>query len=107
RSGSLSTARAGAALGRIVGAWPGSRGCERLLASGAALVEGVEDVEAALAGTPRHRAAAPLDPVAAKIAEAIAAGARGVDAIIEATGLPVRTVLRALPAVEVMSARKL
>ena len=101
RSGSLSTAHAGRDLGRIVCAYPGSRGCERLLATGAAIAERAEDIDAALDGRPRYRVAAPLDRDAAKIAEAIASGARDVDAIIAVTGLPVRTVLRALPAIEV------
>ncbi len=97
RSGSLSTARAARKLGRVVCAWPGSPGCERLLVAGAALVEGSADIDAALAGSPRHRAPEPLDPIAQQIADAIAAGARGIDAIVDATGLPVRVVLRALP----------
>jgi len=94
RSGSLSTARAGRELGRVVCAWPGSRGCERLLATGAAVIEGEADALAALAGAPRRHAPAVLDP---RVAEAIAAGARGVDEIVRVTGLPVRAVLRALP----------
>jgi len=97
RSGSLSTARAGRKLGRIVCAWPGSPGCERVLVAGAALVESAADIDAALAGSPRHRAVEPLDPIAQRIADAIAAGACGIDAIVAATGLPVRSVLRALP----------
>jgi DNA processing protein len=107
RSGSLSTARAARALGRVLCAWPGSRGCERLIAGGAAVVEGPADLDAALAGAPRLRPAPTLDPIAQEVARAIAAGARGVDAIIAATGLPVRAVLRALPAIELScSARK-
>ncbi|MCW5809133.1 MAG: DNA-processing protein DprA, partial [Deltaproteobacteria bacterium] len=35
RSGSLSTANAGRRFGRLVAAYPGSRGCDRLLATGA------------------------------------------------------------------------
>src|SRR5436189_80720 len=45
RSGSLSTAAAAKKLGRIVAAWPNSRGCERLLAEGAALIESPADAE--------------------------------------------------------------
>lgn len=100
-SGSLSTAKAARELGRVLAACPGSPGCERLLATGAALVEQGDDVLAALAGQVRSRvAAAPDDPIAARIAEAIASGARGVDAIVAHTGLPVRDVLRALPTIE-------
>ena len=96
RSGSLSTARAARSLGRLVAAWPGSRGCERLLDSGAAIVTSCEDLDAALAGTPRARETS--DPIEARVRAAIAAGARGVDAIVAATGLPVRSVIRALSA---------
>lgn len=102
RSGSLSTAHAARKLGRIVAAWPGSRGCDRLLASGAAVVEGEADVLAALAGSPRMPVRATLDPIAERVAQAIAAGCRSVDDVVGATGLPVRAVLRALPELERM-----
>lgn len=62
RSGALHTARAGRALGRLVAAVPGSPGCERLLAQGAAPIEQPGDLWDALAGRPgRPRAALP-DP---------------------------------------------
>jgi DNA processing protein len=96
-SGSLSTARAARELGRVVAAWPGSRGCERLLAAGAAIVEGEADAERVL-GHPRHRApAATDDPIALQVSAAIAAGAVDLDAIVRHTGLTARAVLRALP----------
>lgn len=100
-SGSLITARAARGLGRVVAAWPGSPGCERLLADGAAIVESELDAERALA-EPRYRDAPapsldPIDPIRAQIRAAIAAGASGVDAIVQRTGLTVRAVLRALP----------
>ncbi|MCX5747803.1 MAG: DNA-processing protein DprA [Proteobacteria bacterium] len=104
-SGSLSTAAAAQKLGRIVVAWPGSRGCERLLARGAAVIEHPDDAIAALSGTPRFRPARKLDPSEQAIADAIAAGHTGVDAIALQTGLPVRTVLRALPLLEETEAR--
>jgi DNA processing protein len=94
RSGSLSTARAARRQQRIVCAWPGSRGCDALLATGAAICEGEGDVDAALAGTPRMPA--PLDPVEASVRAAIAAGAHGIDAIMRETNLPLRAVVRAL-----------
>lgn len=103
QSGSLSTARAAATQGRLVAAWPGSRGTDRLLAAGAALVEAPEDVTAALAGAPRYPAPVALDPIAARVREAIATGARDIDSIIHATGLSVRDVLRALPSIERLS----
>ena len=107
RSGSLSTARAGARLGRIVAAWPGSRGCDRLVAAGAAVVESEADALAALAGSPRYPAPAARSDVAAQLALALAEGVRSVDDLVRRTGLPVRAVLRALPELEdSLSARK-
>ena len=102
RSGSLSTADAARKLGRPVAAWPGSRGAARLLARGAAIVESAADADAMLAGAPRFPAPAQLelDPIAARVAAALRAGARGVDGVVVATGLSVREVLRALPAIE-------
>ena len=100
RSGSLSTARAAKQQGRLVAAWPGSRGTDRLLAAGAALVESPADVSAALAGTPRYPAPVVLDPIAERVRAAIAGGARDVDAVVRMTGLSVRAVLRALPSIE-------
>lgn len=100
RSGSLSTAAAGKKLGRIVAAWPGSRGCDRLLARGAAIIESVDDVDRVLAGVPRFPAPPVPDPIAMQVKAAIAAGAVGIDQIVEATGLSVRAVLRALPMLE-------
>lgn len=99
-SGSLSTARAGREQGRLIAAWPGSRGCDRLLAAGAGLLESEHDAELAVHGQLRHRAPAPLDPIAAQVRDAIAAGATSVDAIVHHTGLAVRAVLRALPLIE-------
>jgi len=98
RSGSLSTAKAARDLGRLVCAWPGSAGCERLIASGAATVESLDDVDAALAGQPVTRALA-LTGDTKMIADAIASGARDVDSIISITGLSVRQVLRALQSI--------
>ena len=99
RSGSLSTAAAATSLGRIVCAWPGSPGCDRLIARGAAIVESLADLDAALAGTPR-RPQVSTDPLVIQVRAAIAAGARSVDAVVHATGLPVCTVVRALALME-------
>jgi len=96
RSGSLSTARAGRQLGRVVAAWPGSRGCDRLLATGASIVEGIDDLEAIIDGHPRRPVARAVDPIVERVRSAIAEGARGVDQIVEVTQLPVRVVIRAL-----------
>ena len=102
RSGSLSTAAAGRRFGRMVAAWPGSRGCERLLAEGAAIIESHGDAELALAGTPRHRVPGAIDPIARQVQDAIANGAVGIDDIVGRTGLTVRAVMRALPMIERM-----
>jgi DNA processing protein len=102
RSGSMSTVAAARDYGRVVVAWPGSAGCERLLAAGAAIIEQEVDAELALAGTPRHRAPQAIDPIAQQVRDAIATGATGIDQIIRHTGLTVRAVLRALPMIERM-----
>jgi len=101
RSGSLATAHAASKLGRIVAAWPGSRGCDRLLGQGAAIVESIHDGELVALGTPRMpKPIIDLDPDAARVREAIASGATGIDAIVRHTGLPLRAVLRVLPMLE-------
>lgn len=102
-SGSMSTVAAARRFGRAIAAWPGSPGCDRLVAGGAALVESTADAERALAGDPRRATAAPaIDPIAQQVRAAIAAGASGLDDIIRHTGLTVRAVLRALPMIERM-----
>jgi DNA processing protein len=100
RSGSLSTAAAATRFGRVVAAWPGSRGCDRLLATGAALIESCGDAELALAGTYRHRAPSAVDPIVRQVQDAITNGAVGIDEIVRRTGLTVRVVMRALPMIE-------
>jgi DNA processing protein len=100
RSGSLATARAALKQGRLLAAWPGSRGCDRLLAAGAAIIEDLGDADALLAGTPRLRTPPVLDAIGQRVVDAIARGAVGVDAICASTGLAVRDVLRALPSIE-------
>jgi len=100
QSGSLSTAAAARKHGRTVAAYPGSPGCAKLLASGAALVETDEDVLALLAGRPRYPAPPVLDDNATRVRDALVQGVRGVDAIVRHTGLSVRAVLRALPQLE-------
>jgi DNA processing protein len=102
RSGSLSTAAAAQRFGRIVAACPGSRGCERLLAAGAAVIENESDADLALAGAPRRRVAGAIDLIAEQVQAAIANGAADIDEIVRCTGLTVRAVLRALPMIERM-----
>ncbi len=101
RSGSLSTARAAVGIDRIVAAWPGSPGCDRLLGQGAAIVESIQDAERVVQKTPRMRApVVDLDPDAARVRAAIRDGAVGIDAILRHTGLTLRAVLRVLPTLE-------
>ncbi|HEY5949382.1 MAG TPA: DNA-protecting protein DprA [Kofleriaceae bacterium] len=100
KSGSLSTAAAAHKQGRIVGAYPGSRGCDKLLAAGAALVQAPDDVLAIQSGRPRYPAPPQLDANAMIVRDAMLAGVRGIDAIVHHTGLSVRAVLRALPQLE-------
>jgi DNA processing protein len=102
-SGALHTAGAARLLGRVVGALPGSPGCERLLARGDAVVEDLADLRAALAGAPRHpQVALPeLDSEEARVLAALddhAALDEGV--IAERAGLEVRRVMRALTGLE-------
>nr|MBA3820420.1 hypothetical protein [Deltaproteobacteria bacterium] len=75
-------------------------GCDRLLARGAAIVESLADLDLVVRGTPRLRPPIQLDPITAAVRDAIAAGAVGVDAVVAATGLSLRVVLRALPKLE-------
>jgi DNA processing protein len=100
KSGSLSTAGHAKNLGRPIGASPGSAGCNRLVAGGAALVESGEDVMRIIEGNPRVSAPVNLDEDAQRVRDALAQGANGIDAIVRVTGLPVRAVLRALPQLE-------
>ena len=100
RSGSLSTAMAARRQARIVAASPGSPGCHRLIATGAALAEDIDDVLAILDGRPRYPQPPSLDADALAVRDALAAGVRGIDALVRHTGLPVRAVLRALPQLE-------
>lgn len=104
RSGSLVTAAAGKQLGRVVAAWPGSPGCDRLLRAGAAVIESCDDLDRVLAGNPRsYQPTNVSDPAALRVRDAIAAGARGADQIVERTGLPVLAVMRALTLLERMT----
>ncbi|TNJ33035.1 DNA-processing protein DprA [Arenimonas terrae] len=116
RSGALITARLAAEAGREVFALPGSidnplaRGCHRLIRDGAALVEGPEEVVAALAplalrlaemlrgqlgdcaATPVYRSAdgqSPGDPDHSRLWSALGHDPTGMDVLAERTGLTV------------------
>jgi DNA processing protein len=95
RSGSLITADLAAELGRDLGAVPGpvtsraSAGPNDLLAGGACVVRGAQDVlDAMLGAGARHlvRTGPPLDPELARVLAAVEAGATSADAVAAAIG---------------------
>lgn len=101
-SGALYTAAAARDYGRVLGAAPGSVGCEALIAGGAALVETAADVLAAIEGRPR-RPDVPLPEVGtdeARVLEVLDAAPRDEDKIADHTGLDTRAVTRALTGLE-------
>jgi DNA processing protein len=102
-SGALHTAAAAARLGRLVAAMPGSTGCERLIAQGAAVIRQANDLWDALAGQP-HRPVAELPAAGSPGARVLAfldtANARACDEIATRTGLSTRDVARALTGLE-------
>ncbi len=103
RSGSRHTADAALRLGRMVGACPGSAGTARLLDGGAALIESVDDVLAALDGKPR-RPAPPVPPALegeiARIFAALDGVPRSPEELAVRSGLPLRRVAAELVALE-------
>lgn len=102
-SGALHTAAAARKYGRVVGALPGSPGCEALLAQGMAVVESAADVLAALEGAPRKLELLLPDPGSDGAAVLAALGpeaAASEDEIADNTGLAVRRVTRALSGLE-------
>ncbi|HEU4516724.1 MAG TPA: DNA-processing protein DprA [Steroidobacteraceae bacterium] len=120
RSGSLITARLAGEQGREVMALPGSihnplaRGCHRLIKDGAALVENVDDVLAAL-GISRLESAeenasaardcaeivqGALDSDAEMLLNALGFGPTDLDRLVERTGMSARSVLSKLQLLE-------
>jgi DNA processing protein len=102
-SGALHTAASAVALGRTLAAFPGTPGCEALIAQGAAVVESAADVLAALAGSPRRPRVALPEPStdAGRVLAALAAeAARDESEVSHTTGLAVRQVARALTGLE-------
>jgi DNA processing protein len=101
RSGSLSTARAAAALGRPVCAVPGTDGCAALLAAGAALAESAADVAAAIAGAPRTSPIGEATGAGAVVLAALGAAPCDAEELAVRTGLSVREVLSSLCDLEI------
>ena len=102
-SGALHTAAFAAEYGRVVAALPGTPGCEQLIARGAAVVESADDLLAALDGKPRRpQVSWPASGTEADVVLAMLDEDRPCieDDIVRATGLPVRSVKRALTGLE-------
>jgi DNA processing protein len=103
-SGSLHTASAARALGRVLGACPGTAGAAALIAQGAAMVESADDVAAALAGNPRRQAPAlpPRGSDEALVLAALAPGApAAAETVGEIAGIGARRAARALCLLEI------
>jgi DNA processing protein len=102
-SGALYTAAAARDYGRVLGALPGTPGCEALIAQGAAVIETAEDVARAVEGRPRR----PLVTLPeagseeARVLAALPAGAAiAAPELAARTGLALRSVARALTGLE-------
>jgi len=103
RSGSLYTADAAERLGRPVAAVPGTPGCDRLIAAGAAIVENADDLERWLAGAPRRPivVSPPAGSDAALLLTALSdRDPRDLEDLTTRTGLPLRATQRALADLE-------
>lgn len=103
RSGSLHTADAARRLGRQIAAVPGGDASDHLLATGAALVETADDLDRCLAGNPRYRVAELPEPGtdAQRVLDALSdRDPRDLDELIAGTGLPLRSIQRALADLE-------
>jgi len=111
RSGSLITAEQAADLSRAVGAVPGpigsrlSAGTNNLLADGAIVVRGTQDVLDALLGAGVRAVVPPtqaLAPEPARVLEAVEAGCGEHDAIAVRSGLEPAVLARALSELELL-----
>lgn len=109
RSGSLITAEMAAEIGGLVGAVPGpvtswrSGGANRLLADGAAVVRGAQDVLDLLLGpgvVEARSVGPPLDPAREAALAAVEGGARSADAVALDAGLSFVATLKALGGLE-------
>lgn len=103
RSGSLHTAAAARRLGRKLAAVPGTAGCDRLIAGGAALLERVDDLDRCLAGDPRRPVVVlpPSGSDAWRVLDALSdRQPRDLDDVTSLTGLPLGAAQRALADLE-------
>jgi DNA processing protein len=102
RSGSLSTARMGSQLGKIVMAVPGSPGCDHLIASATARVTlSVADIFAAFEGTSRTLTLPGItDDNCARVVAALVDEPVDEDSLAEVAGLSLQQTLRALARLE-------
>jgi DNA processing protein len=102
-SGAMHTAEAASSYGRPVTVVPGTPGCEALIAQGAAVIRDADDVLAAARGEHRLREVE-LPPEGSEAASVLAAlgddDPRDEGEIAEITGLPIRSVTRALAELE-------
>ncbi len=102
-SGALYTAKYAREYGRLVAAVPGTAGCDALLASGAAVVREVADLEAAWAGSPvglEVDLPCASTPKGQVLAWLDASEPQDADEISLGTGLMIREVHRALTSLE-------
>jgi DNA processing protein len=104
-SGAMHTVEAARRLGRPIAAVPGAIGCERLIADGAAIIEGPADLDRCLAGDPRRPApVAVLDPgsdahrVLVVLSDRVP---RDLDDVVYRTGMPLRDAQRVLADLEI------
>jgi DNA processing protein len=111
RSGSLITTDLAADLGRDLGAVPGpigsrmSAGPNALIAGGACVVRGAQDVLDAMLGAGVKRVeptGPPLDPRLAEVLAAVEAGARDCDSAAVALGIPAAETAAALTRLELL-----
>jgi DNA processing protein len=102
-SGALYTAQSARELGRVLGASPGTPGCEALIAQGAAVVESGDDLFQALAGRPRRpEVSLPIEgSEEARVLAALEPEApAGTEALSARTGLGARDLARVLTGLE-------
>ncbi len=102
-SGAIYTAQAARDYDRVLGAHPGTPGCEALVAGRAAVIECAADVVAALEGSPRRPTVVvpvPHSEEGVVLAALDSESARDENELAAATGLEARAVSRALMGLE-------